>query len=81
MKKRKLLALEAEPYEKLQALVKELGWPKTWLSHEVDRLIAGLLAVAEQAKKDAEELKEMTEAEAQKRYENLMRVFLENKKE
>lgn len=77
MKMKKMLTLEKEPYERLQALVKELGWPKTWLAHEMDRMIAGLLVVAEQAKKDAEELKGMTEAEARKRYEDLMRRFLE----
>jgi len=77
MKKKKLLALEAEPYERLQALVKELGWHKSWLAHEIDRLIVGLLVVAEQAKKDAESLREMSEEEARKRYEDLMRRFLE----
>lgn len=80
MKKGKLLRLNAEPYEELQALVRELGWPKTWLTHEVDRLVAGLLLVAKQAKQDAEERRQMTEAEARKRYEELMRRFLEEKR-
>ena len=80
MKKGKLLRLNAEPYEELQALVRELGWPKTWLTHEVDRLVAGLLLVAKQAKQDAEDHRQMTEAEARKRYEELMRRFLEEKR-
>lgn len=77
MKKKKLLALEAEPYERLMTLVKQLGWPKTWLAHEIDRLVAGLLLVAEQAIKDAEELKDMTEDQAKQRYEAMMRKILE----
>lgn len=77
MKTKKMLTLEKEPYEKLQRLVKHLGWPKTWLAHEMDRMIAGLLQVAEQAIRDAEEAKEMTEAEARKRYEDMMRKILE----
>ena len=77
MKMKKMMALEKEPYERLRALIKELGWPKTWLAGEIDKMIAGLLQVAEQAKIDAEERKDMTEAEARKRYEDLMRRFLE----
>lgn len=77
MKKKKMLALEAEPYERLQALVKDLGWPKNWLAGQIDQVIAGLLLVAEQAKKDAENLQNLTEAEASKRYEDMMRKILE----
>lgn len=76
-KKKKMLALEPEPYERLQSLVKELGWPKNWLAGQVDRLIAGLLIVAAQAKSDAENLQHMTESEAKKRYEDMMRKILE----
>lgn len=77
MKKRILLTVEAEPFDEIKALAREIGWPKTWLSLEIDKLIAGLLLVARQAKKDAEERRQMTEEEARKRYEELMRRFLE----
>lgn len=77
MKKRILLSVEAEPFDEIKVLAREIGWPKTWLSREIDKLIAGLLLVARQAKKDAEEQKRMTEEEARKRYEGLMRRFLE----
>ena len=77
MKKRILLTVEAEPFDEIKALAREIGWPKTWLSQEIDKLVAGLLLVARQAKKDAEEHRQMTEDEARKRYEELMRRFLE----
>lgn len=81
MKMKKMLALEKEPYEKLQALIKELGWPKYWLARQIDIVIEGLLVVAEHAKKDLEDQKEMTKAEAMKRYEEMMRQYLEEKLE
>jgi len=74
-----MMALEKEPYERLRALIKELGWPKTWLAGEIDKMIAGLLQVAEQAIQDAKDHKEMTEEEAKKRYEDLMRAILDTK--
>lgn len=76
-RKRVNITLNADPYEQLMALAKELGFRNNWLGQEIDKLIAGLLVIAKQAKKDAEEQKEMTEAEARKRYEELMRRFLE----
>lgn len=78
MKQKKQLALEKAPYEELQALIKELGWPKYWLAHQMDKMIAGLIVVAKQAKKDAEELKGLTEEQAQKRYEDMMRMIMES---
>lgn len=78
-RKRVNITLNADPYEHLMALAKHLGFRNNWLGQEIDKLIAGLLMVAEQAKKDAEEKKEMTEAEARKRYEDLMRKILEAK--
>lgn len=77
-RKKKMLALKAEPYERLRALSKELGWPKNWLAHEIDRLIRGLLIVAEQAKKDAEELEELSEEQVKQRAEDLMRRYMES---
>ena len=50
MKKRILLSVEAEPFDEIKVLAREIGWPKTWLSREIDKLIAGLLLVARQAK-------------------------------
>lgn len=76
MKKKKMLALEKEPYEKLQALIKELGWGKNWLALQLDKTIAGLLIVAEMAKEDAKNRKQMTEEEAKKRYEDAMRKLM-----
>jgi hypothetical protein len=78
-RKRVNITLNAEPYEKLMELAKILGFRNNWLGQEIDKMIAGLLIIAEQAKRDAEEKKEMTEAEARKRYEDLMRVVLEGK--
>lgn len=75
--KRVYLTVSEEPYKRLQSLVRALGWKKNWLSREVDKVVQGLLIVAEQAIKDAEEQREMTELEAKKRYEDLMRSILE----
>lgn len=78
-RKRVTITLNADPYERLMLLAKHLGFRNNWLGQEIDKLIAGLLIVAEQAKRDSEEKKEMTEAEARKRYEDLMRKILEAK--
>ena len=80
-RKRISLTVNAEPYEQLRSLTKFLGWRDNWLSLELDKLISGMLVVAEQAKKDAEAKVEMTEAEARKRYESLMRTILEGPEE
>lgn len=80
-RKRISLTVNAEPYEQLRSLTKFLGWRDNWLSLELDKLISGMLVVAEQAKRDAESKVEMTEAEARKRYESLMRTILEGPEE
>lgn len=78
MEKKKVnITLAKDNWENLQALVKALGWPKNWLSCEIDKLVAGLLIVAKQAKEDAENRLQMTEEEAKKRYEELMRRMME----
>lgn len=78
MEKKKInIAVQKANWEELQGIVKYLGWPKSWLSSEIDRLVAGLVIVARQAKEDAEKKVEMTEAEAKKRYEDLMRKLME----
>jgi len=76
-KKRIGLTVDAACYEKLRALIAELGWPDNWFSVQVDQLQHGLLLVAEQARKDAENNLVMTEAEAKKRYEEMMRKIME----
>jgi len=78
-RKRINMTVNAKPWNRLRALTKEIGWKDNWLSLEMDKMVEGMLVVAEQAKKDAEEQKEMTEAEAKKRYEDLMRMVLEKK--
>ena len=78
-RKRVTITLSAEPYEQLMALAKHIGFRNNWLGLEIDKMVAGLLVIAEQAKRDAEEKIEMTEAEARKRYEDLMRKVLEAK--
>lgn len=74
--KRVALTVNAKNWENLQALGKKAGFNQNWLSVEVDKFAHGLLAVAMQAVKDAEERKEMSEEEALKRYENLMREVM-----
>jgi len=71
-KKRVLITVTAEPWERLQAKAKSAGLPQNWLSTEIDRFVPGLLAVVEQAEKDALDRREMTEAEAMARYAELM---------
>jgi len=71
-KKRVLITVTAEPWERLQAKAKKAGLPQNWLSTEIDRFIPGLLAVVEQAEQDALDRREMTEAEAMARYAELM---------
>lgn len=78
-RKRVTITVNAEPYENLMALAKILGFRNNWLSLEIDKMVSGLLVIAKQAQKDAEEKKEMTEGEARKRYEDLMRAVLEDK--
>jgi len=73
------IRVHRENWDELQALVKALGWPKNWLSCQIDEMVAGLLVVAKQAIQDAQDQKEMTEAEAKKRYEDLMRTILDTK--
>jgi len=75
-----MVTVKAEPYERLRELTRLLGWKDSWLGPELDKLIAGVLIVAEQAKKDAEENLKLTEEQAAKRYEDLMRATLERLK-
>lgn len=78
MEKKKInITVNKANWEEMQGLVRELGWKNNWLSSQIDKMVAGLIVVAKQAKKDAADKKEMTDAEARKRYEHLMRKILE----
>ena len=67
-----MITVTAEPWEQLQKQAKEAGMPYNWLSSAIDGFIPGLLAVVEQAKEDAKNRREMTEAEAMARYAELL---------
>lgn len=71
--------MNAEPFDRLRELTKELGWRDNWLGLELDKMVAGMLVVAEQAQRDAERKDQMTEDQARERYESLMRIALEGK--
>jgi hypothetical protein len=76
-KKRVSITVTAESWDNLNKLSKELGWPSTWLGKEIDKMVKGILVLAQVAKNDADEQRQMTEEEAKKRYEDLMRKILE----
>ena len=76
-KKKINIAVTAEPYERLREKTKAIGWPSNWLSKELDKMVNALLVVADQAVKDAEEQRKMTDDEAKARYEALTRKLLE----
>lgn len=80
MKKRVAITVQAEEWEKLQALGKFLGYKKDWLSKEIQHLVAALIVVADQAKQDAVERSQMTEEEARVRYEQLARSVIEKRR-
>lgn len=42
MKKRVLLTVTKEPYERLQKNIKEVGLPNYWFGREIDKVIFGL---------------------------------------
>jgi len=48
MKKRVLLTVTKEPYERLQKNVRLAGFPKNWFSTELDKLVQGLDLVVNQ---------------------------------
>jgi len=78
-KKRVAITVTAKTWEMLQAKAKKAGFPNGWLSSAIDGFIPGLLAVIEQAEKDAENRREMTELEAMARYGQLMAKELDKK--
>lgn len=75
-----MVTVKAEPYDRLRELTRLLGWKDSWLGPELDKMIEGVLIVAEQAKKDAEDKLQLNEEQAKKRYEDLMRATLERLK-
>jgi hypothetical protein len=48
MKKRVMLTVTKDPYERLQKNVRLAGFPKNWFSTELDKLIQGLDLVVNQ---------------------------------
>ena len=48
MKKRVMLTVTKDPYERLQKNVKLAGFPKNWFSTELDKLVQGLDLVVNQ---------------------------------
>ena len=75
-KKRISLTVEAEPYEDLRRLGDLAGFNPDWISLELNRMIKALRSVAQQAIEDSKTKREMTEEQARKRYEDLMREKL-----
>ena len=76
LKKRISLTVEAEPYEDLRRLGDLAGFNPDWISLELNRMIKALRSVAHQAIEDSKTKREMTEEQARKRYEDLMREKL-----
>lgn len=74
--KRYQVTLTKETVEELQGLLKKAGLPPSWLSHEIDRMLPGLLAVVKQAMKDSEDRLKMTESQAAARYAAIMSACL-----
>lgn len=66
------LCLNAENFAHLRKVGEELGWSKTWISREINGILAGLVAVVDQAKKDAERLEQETDEVRKERYQSLM---------
>ena len=52
------------------------GFNPDWISLELNRMIKALRSVAQQAIEDSKTKREMTEEQARKRYEDLMREKL-----
>ena len=78
--KRAAITVHAETWEKLQAIARKAGLAPGWLSEAIDGFLPGLLKVMEQAEKDAENRKEMTDQEASFRYAQLMAKEMNKRK-
>ena len=76
-KKRVNLTVDQKSWDELRALGRAAGFRVDWLSVEFDRFLRSLHSVAMQAVEDAQQKQEMTDAEAEERYEKLMRKKLE----
>ena len=75
-RKKNFFTVEAEPYEDLRRLGDLAGFNPDWISLELNRMIKALRSVAQQAIEDSKTKREMTEEQARKRYEDLMREKL-----
>lgn len=61
MKKRILLTVTKETYERLQKNVRAAGLPKNWFSSEIDKVITGLDIVVQQMIEAKQKGEQMTE--------------------
>lgn len=72
------VTVDEKSWEELRSLGKAAGFRRDWLSVEFDRMVRSLHSVAMQAVQDAQDEREMTDAQARERYEILMRQKLED---
>ena len=71
MKKRVLLTVTKEPYERLQNNVRLAGFPKNWFSTELDKLVQGLDLIVNQIIEARKQGKILTEKQV---IENVLRA-------
>ena len=71
MKKRVLLTVTKEPYERLQKNVRLAGFPKNWFSTELDKLVQGLDLIVNQIIEARKQGKILTEKQV---IENVLRA-------
>ena len=75
-KKRVQVTVDSKAFDELRELGRAAGFRDGWLSVEFDRMVRALHSVVLQAVQDAQDKQEMTEDQAKKRYEALMRPEL-----
>lgn len=71
MKKRVMLTVTKDPYERLQKNVRLAGFPKNWFSTELDKLIQGLDLVVNQIIESRKQGQVLTEQQV---IENVLRA-------
>ena len=71
MKKRVLLTVTKDPYERLQKNVRLAGFPKNWFSTELDKLVQGLDLVVNQIIESRKQGQILTEQQV---IENVLRA-------
>lgn len=63
-KKRVLLTVTKDPYERLQRNIRLAGFPRTWFSSELDRIVIGLDRIVEKVIEMKKQGETMTEEQA-----------------